>query len=155
MLSAHANGDLLMSTESTTAIARRFYEEVLNGKNLNRIDELLATNYQAHPPGMSEPLTRESFKQFNHMFLTGFPDLHITVEDEIAEGDKAVLRMTVHGTHQGAFMGIPRTGQHVRWTAISITRVEGGKIAEQWGEQDFLGLLQQLGVVAAPPQVPS
>jgi predicted ester cyclase len=144
-----------MSTATTTAIARRFYEEALNGKNLDRIDEPFATNYQAHPPGMSEPLTREAFKQFNHMFLSGFPDLHITVEDEIAEGDKAVLRMTVRGTHQGDFLGISPTGRHVRWTGISVTRVEGGKIAEQWGEQDLLGLLQQLGVVAAPAQVTS
>jgi steroid delta-isomerase-like uncharacterized protein len=138
-----------MATETTTAIARRFYEEALNGKNLDCIDELFATNYQAHPPGASEPLGREAFKQFNHMFLSGFPDLHITVEDEIAEGDKAVLRMTVHGTHQGEFLGIPPTDKYVQWTGISITRVEGGKIAEQWGEQDLLGLLQQLGAVAA------
>jgi steroid delta-isomerase-like uncharacterized protein len=144
-----------MTTEQTKAMTRRFYEEMLNGKNLDRIEELFATNYQAHPPGAPEPLTREAFKQFNHLFLIGFPDLHITVEDEIAEGDKAVLRMTVRGTHQGAFMGIPPTGKHVRWTGMSITRVEDGKIAEQWGEQDFLGLLQQLGVVAAPAQIPS
>jgi len=91
-----------MSTAQTRAIARRFYEEALNGKNLDIIDEIFATNYQAHPPGMPEPLTREAFKQFNRMFLTGFPDLHITIEDEIVEGDQAVLRLTVRGTQQGA-----------------------------------------------------
>ncbi len=142
-----------MSTAQTTAIARRFYEEALNGKNLDIIDEIFATNYQAHPPGLPEPLTREAFKQFNRMFLTGFPDLHITVEDEIAEGDKIVLRLTVRGTQQGEFMGIPPTGKHVVWTGMSITRVANGKIVEQWGEQDLLGLLQQLGVIPTPGQV--
>jgi predicted ester cyclase len=139
-----------MSTEQIKAVARRFYEEAMNGKNLNLLDELFATNYQAHPPGVAEPLTREAFKQFNRLFLIAFPDLHITVEDEIAEEDKAALRMSVQGTHLGAFMDIPPTGKQVRWTGMSITRVANGKIVEQWGEQDLLGVLQQLGVIPAP-----
>ena len=144
-----------MSTAQTTAIARRFYEEALNGKHLDLIDELFAPHYHAHPPGLPEPLTRAAFKQFNRMFLTGFPDLHITVEDELAEGDKAVLRLTVRGTQQGAFMGIPPTGKPVVWTGMSITRVANGKIVEQGGEQDVLGVLQQLAAAPGPGQAGS
>lgn len=141
-----------MSTEQTKAIARRFYEESLNGKNLDIIDELFAETYQAHPPGAPAPLDRAAFKHFNRMFLAGFPDFQITVEDEIAERDRAVLRLTAQGTHQGTFMGIPPTGKHVRWTGISITCVANGKIVEQWGEQDFLSVLHQLGVIPTPGQ---
>jgi steroid delta-isomerase-like uncharacterized protein len=143
-----------MSTlqEQNKAIARRFYEEALNGKNLDIIAELFAANYQAHPPGAPEPLSREAFKQFISLFHAGFPDFHLTFEDEIAEGDKVVLLITAHGTHQGEFLGIPPTGKPATWTGISISRLADGKIVEQWGEQDFLGLLQQLGAIPAPAQ---
>jgi predicted ester cyclase len=133
-----------MATEENKAIARRFFIEAMNGKNLDIIDGLFATNYQAHPPGAAAPL--------NRMFLAGFPDLHISFEDEIAEGDMVVLRMTVRGTHQGDFMGMPPTGKQVTWTGMSMSRVAGGKIVEQWGEQDLLGLLQQLGTTPAAAQ---
>jgi predicted ester cyclase len=86
------------------------------------------------------------------MFLTAFPDLHFTVEDMIAEGDKVVARITMSGTQQGAFMGIPPTGKHVAFTAIDINRIAGGKSVEHWWEMDALGLMQQLGVVPAPGQ---
>ena len=86
------------------------------------------------------------------MYLTAFPDLHFTVEDLIAEGDKVVARLTVRGTQQGAFMGIPPTGKHVTVTGIDINRLAGGKSVEHWLNMDTLGLLQQLGVIPAPGQ---
>ena len=86
------------------------------------------------------------------MYLTAFPDLYFTVEDLIAEGDKAVARLTVRGTQQGVFMGIPPTGKHVTVTAIDINRFAGGKSVEHWLNMDTLGLLQQLGVIPAPGQ---
>ena len=87
------------------------------------------------------------------MYLSAFPDLHITVEDMIAEGDKIVARLTMRGTHQGAFLGIPPTGKQVTGTAIDINRITGGKSVEHWNNSDTLGLLQQLGVVPLPGQV--
>ena len=141
-----------MSTEQNKALIRRFYEEVLNKKNTAVIDELLDPNQVNHslPPGM--PADLEGSKQFIGMFLTGFPDLHFTVEDMIAEGDTVVARLTARGTHQGAFMGIPPTGKHVTVTAIDISRMAGGKSVEHWIEMDTLGMMQQLGVIPAPGQ---
>jgi predicted ester cyclase len=80
------------------------------------------------------------------MMLAGFPDLHVTIEDMIAEGDKVVTSFTTHGTQQGALGGIPPTGKQVAVSTIEITRIAGGKIAEDWGLDDRLGMLQQLGL---------
>lgn len=134
-----------MSVTATSVIVRRFDEDATNGGNLDLIDELMAPEYCAHPPGMDAPLDRAASKQFNQMLLDAFPDLHIRVEDEIA-----VLRMSVRDTQRGSFMHLPPGGRQARWTAISITRVVNGKIVEQWGEQDLLGVLQQLGALPAP-----
>ena len=81
-----------------------------------------------------------------------FPDLHFTVEDLIAEGDKVVARLTASGAQQGVFMGISPTGKRTTVTAIDIIRIAGGKFVEHWLEMDTLGLLHQLGVVPAPGQ---
>jgi predicted ester cyclase len=141
-----------MSTEDNKASVRKAYEAV-NQHNLSSfIDEFIDPNQVDHsaPPGL--PGGVEGARQLAGMFLTAFPDLHFTVEDMIAEGDKVVARITMSGTQQGAFMGIPPTGKHVAWTLIDINRVAGGKSVEHWSEMDALGLLQQLGVVPAPGQ---
>ena len=83
------------------------------------------------------------------MTLAGFPDLHVTIEDMIAEGDKVVARLTASGTQQGAFLGIPSTGKHATISDIEVVRIVNGKFVEIWVQADFLGLLQQLGVVPA------
>jgi predicted ester cyclase len=75
--------------------------------------------------------------------------LYVTIEDMIAEGDKVVVRMTMRGTQQGALGGIPPTGKQVAVSTIDIVRIEGGQIAEEWGIDDRLGMLQQLGLVPA------
>ncbi len=139
-----------MSTEQHKAMDRRVYEEVWNGGNLAVIDELVAANYVDHdqePTGALEGL--EGLKQSVTMYRTAFPDVHFTVEDQIAEGDRVVTRWTARGTHQDAFMGIPPTGKQAMVTGISITRVASGKVVEGWTNFDALGLLHQLGAV--PP----
>jgi predicted ester cyclase len=130
-----------MSIEDNRALVRHWYEEVFNKKNVAAIDEFIAPNQI------------ERAKQTITMYLSAFPDLHITVEDMIAEGDKIVARLTMRGTHQGAFLGIPPTGKQVTGTAIDINRITGGKSVEHWNNSDTLGLLQQLGVVPLPGQV--
>jgi len=141
-----------MSTEAHKTSARRFYDEVFNKKNRAAIDEFIEPNQVDHaaPPGTPGGLA--GAKQTIGMYLTAFPDLHFTVEDMIAEGDKLVPRLTVRGTQQGAFMGIPPTGKHVTVTAIDISRMAGGKSVEHWIEMDTLGMMQQLGVIPAPGQ---
>jgi predicted ester cyclase len=81
------------------------------------------------------------------ILLQAFPDLQITVEDMVAEGDKVAVRWRLRATHQGEFMGIPPTGNQVTMTGIDINRLEGGRLVERWGNEDMLGLLQQLGVM--------
>jgi len=138
-----------MSTEENKAIVRRGIEEIINKANLAVVDELMATNYVSHGPGGQEVNGPEGFKQLITMYRTAFPDLHYTVEHLIAEGDKVVAHYTARGTHQGDLMGIAPTGKQVTVTAMSINRIVGGKIVEEWESVDQLAMLQQIGVV--PP----
>ena len=141
-----------MLTEENKAAVRRAYEAVNQQSVLAFADMFIDPNQIDHsaPPGL--PGGIEGARQLAAMFLTAFPDLRFTVEDMIAEGDRVVARITMSGTHQGAFMGIPPTGKHVAWTLIDINRVAGGKSVEHWSEMDTLSLVQQLGVVPAPAQ---
>ncbi len=144
-----------MSTEDNKAQVRRFYEEVFNQKKRAAIDEFSDPSYVDHtaPPGL--PGGIEGQKQLIGMYLTAFPDLHLTVEDMIAEGDKVVSRWTASGTHPGEFMGIPPTGKQLIAKGIEINRIAGRKFVEHWMELDTLGLLQQLGVVPMSGQASS
>jgi steroid delta-isomerase-like uncharacterized protein len=138
-----------MSTEDNKALMRRFVEEVFNKKNLAAIDEFIAPNHVDHTLPAFLPTTPEGTKRAIGMYLKAFPDLHLTVEDMIAEGDKVVIRFTSRGTQQRAFMGIPPTGKQVTISSIVIARIADGKIVEQWGLDDQMGMLQQLGVIPA------
>ncbi len=89
----------------------------------------------------------EAYKQTLFMNITAFPDLHFIIEKMIAEGDFVVVHHTARGTHQGNFMNIPPTGKQVTMTGILIDRVAHGKIIEEWSVSDYLGLLQQIGVI--------
>jgi steroid delta-isomerase-like uncharacterized protein len=140
-----------MSTEEHKALVRRFDEEVWNGRNLSRVDELFADNHIFRAAG-SPPLDREGHRQMIAHFQDAFPDGRNTSEELLAEGDKVVQRWTFRGTHHGAFQGIPPTGKPVTLTGISIWRVDGGTIVESWHELDTLGLMQQLGVIPTPGQ---
>jgi predicted ester cyclase len=81
------------------------------------------------------------------MVHSGLPDADVSVEEEIAEGDKVVIRWTLRCTHMSELMGIPPTGKQVTWTGITIYRLADGKIVEEKGEEDSLGLMRQLGAV--------
>lgn len=138
-----------MLNEDNKELIRRFYEEVFNKRNLAALDDFYSPDHVDHslPPGL--PLGPEGTRQAISVMLSGFPDLHITIEDMIAEGDKVVTRFTTHGTQQGMFGNIPPTGKQVAIPTIEITRITGGKIVEDWGLDDRLGMLQQLGLVPA------
>jgi steroid delta-isomerase-like uncharacterized protein len=140
-----------MSARENKAIARRADEELFDRGNLDVADELFALNFVYHDPASGEDWHGpESVKQYATMLRAAFPDLHYTVEDQIAEGDKVVTRYTASGTHQSELMGIAPTGNRVEITGISITRIEDGKIEEIWENYDTLGMMQQLGVVTLP-----
>ena len=138
-----------MSAEENKAITRRIFE-VFNTGNLALADEVIAADSVDHqaPPGVEPGLA--GFKQVVTMFRAAFPDIQMTIEEIMAEGDKVVTRSTMRGTHQGEFMGIPPTGKQFTATAIDIVRFTGGKAVEHWGNSDDLGMLQQLGVIPTP-----
>jgi steroid delta-isomerase-like uncharacterized protein len=130
------------------AIFRRYFEEVLNTGDLTLVDELIAPNYVSHyPTGYDFGGGPDDVKQIVTMVRTAFPDVHFTVEDMIAEGNKVVGRWTFRGTHEGDFMGIPPTGRKAAVMGIAIYRIADGKIAEAWVAWDAMGLMQQLGAV--------
>jgi predicted ester cyclase len=139
-----------MSTEDNKALIRRFFEEVYTKKNVAAIEEFIAPNHIDHSASaLGSPAGPEGSRQLIGMMLMVFPDLHVTMEDMIAEGDKVVVRLTMHGTQQGALGSIPPTGKQVALSTIDVVRIAGGQIAEEWGIDDRLGLLQQLGLVPA------
>jgi steroid delta-isomerase-like uncharacterized protein len=138
-----------MSTESNKAVVQRWIEEVWNRDNLTSADELIGDNYVLHDPTRPGLRGREGIKGSIASFRIAFPDLHFTIEDQLAEEDKVVIRYTVQGTHQGPLMGIPATGKHGTLTGIDIYRLVDGKIAEAWSNWDTLLMLQQMGVIPA------
>ena len=135
--------------EENKAIARRAFEEGWNKGNLTTVDEDVATNYVLHDPFSGEIKGPDGYKQYVRMYRTAFPDLHFTIEDQIAEGDKVVTRWTCTGTHRGELMGIAPTGKLGTLTGITIDRIAVGKAVETWVAWDALRMLQNLGVV--PP----
>ncbi|GAC1367274.1 MAG: ester cyclase [Ktedonobacteraceae bacterium] len=138
-----------MSTEDNKALARRYIEEVFNQKNLALVDELNTPDFVLHNASMTIQ-GREPYKQYLSMLLTAFPDMHISIEDMIAEGDIVTERVTIRSTHKGDYMGIPPTGKQATMTAIYIIRFTNGKGVEVWANSDDLGAMQQLGVIPTP-----
>jgi len=134
-----------MSTEDNLAIVHRYLDEVVNTGNLDAARTLFATDHVAHYAGFPDLKGHEDWKQLTGMSYSAFPDTYTTFEDEMAMGDKVVVRYTVRATHKGAFMDMPATGKTVKYSGIAIFRIANGKIAEQWQEADVMGLLQQLG----------
>ena len=139
-----------MSVEDNKALVRRFYEEIDNG-NIDAMDELVAENYLDHSPppfpGLGEG--REGLKQAFRIFWNSTPGRH-EIEDQVAEGDKVVTRLTAYGRHEDDLPGIPRTGAELKMTATVIHRIENGHLVEKWSDKDVLGFLQQLGVIPTP-----
>ncbi len=139
-----------MSTEANEEFVRRFYAEVFDPGNLDRVEEMIAPDFVNHAQPPESPHGPEGIKQVITMLRTAFPDQRTTIEDVIAKGDKVVIRATYSGTHQGPFMGIPPTGKSFKQSQIHIIRMEDGKAVEHWAVRDDLGMMQQLGVIPAP-----
>ncbi len=115
------------------------------------VDEYVASSYIGHDPSEPEPIRGpRGFKAQVEKYLAGFPDGRITVDDQIAEGGMVATRWTGHGTHSGEIAGVPATGREVTVSGITISKIEGGKLIEDWNNWDTLGMLIQLGVVPAP-----
>ena len=141
-----------MSAEENKALVSRWIEEGWNQGNVAIIDELAAPDFVDHhvPPGL--PPNAEGHKAWLQLARAGFPDLQLTIEDMIADGDKVVARMMVTGTQTGEFMGLPPSGKLVSVTAIGISRIADGKSVEYWENFDALGVMQQIGAIPSPGQ---
>jgi len=134
-------------SEKNKTLARRFYDEILNGRKLDVADEILSSEYLDHSaaaPGL------ENFKTYLAMITSVFPDIKVTVEDLFADDDKVAVRLTVHGTQHGSFRGFPPAGRQATWTGMDIIHISDGRIKERWSERDFLNMLLQLGHVQYP-----
>jgi steroid delta-isomerase-like uncharacterized protein len=132
-----------MSAENKRLV-RRWFEEVWNKGRSETVDELLAPDAVVH--GLDGDLTGPAgFKPFQARYRSAFPDLKLTIEDEIAEGDRVAVRWTVTATHRGSTLGFPATGAGVRFTGMVFVRIAKGRIAEGWNNFDMVGMLQQLG----------
>ena len=134
-----------MPIEATKAIGNRFIA-IFNEQNPAIADEIFAPNFTARLPG-APALDREGWKAFLNMFRIGFPDLHLEAEEMVATNDRLIIRVILHGTHQGDFQGMAPTGKRVAFTGIAMFRIADGQAVEHWGEMDILGMMQQLGAI--------
>ena len=135
-------------SEGNKFVIRRSFEELWNKGNLSLVDELFTPNYEHHDAS-SPDFGRgpESEKKRATLYRTAFPDLQLTIEDIIAEGETVMVRWSCRGTHKGDLSGIAPTGKQVTISGVSIARFTRGKMVEGWVNWDALGLMQQLGVV--------
>lgn len=133
-------------SEQNKAQIRRVIEQAYSRGDLGVVDEVAASDLVIHASSQ-DIRGREGAKQYVTMMRAAFPDLHFTIEDQIAEGNMVVTRWTARGTHKGSFQGIPATGREIRLMGTDIDRMTDGKVVECWAHVDELGLLQQLGAI--------
>lgn len=140
-------------SEQNKVVERRLIEEVWNQGHFAVVDELIAGDYIGHSTTPEDETHGPAgYKQFFAALRQALPDIHFTIEDQVAEGDRVVTRWTASGTHRGEFRGIPPTGRHGAITGTTIDRIANGKVVECWTNADDLGLMRLLGVVPALEQ---
>jgi steroid delta-isomerase-like uncharacterized protein len=143
-------------SENNKAIVRRLVEELWNKGNLSLADQFFAPTYEHHDASTPDVgRGPESEKKRATLYRTAFPDLRLTIEDSIAEGETVVARWSCRGTHKGDLNGNAPTGKQINISGVSIVRFANGKMVEGYVNWDALGMMQQLGVVpqlVAKPQ---
>jgi steroid delta-isomerase-like uncharacterized protein len=142
-----------MTTEEKT-LAHHWFEEVWNKGRAEAIDEMFAEDAIAHglgDAGGNELRGPADFKPFFYSFRAAFPDIQVTVEETVSEGDRLAARCTVTGTHAGEGIGFAATNQPVTFTGMCMLRIKDGKIVEAWNNFDFMSMFQQLGAIQPVP----
>ena len=145
-------------SEENKALVRRWFEEVWNKGRAEAIDELFAADGLAHglADETGEPLRGPAnFRVFHAKFREAFPDIEVTVEDVITEGDKLAARCSVRGRHQSDSLGFAATGSPVEFTGMTFVRVRDGQIVEAWNNFDFMAMFQQLGALQLSAPAPA
>jgi steroid delta-isomerase-like uncharacterized protein len=147
-----------LTLEDNKALVRKFFDQVWNGRDLDALDELYSPDFKLHAlwqntsaGGAIEATGTEPAKAVIGGWFTGFPDLSVTVEDQVAEGDLVGSRHSSVGTHTAPFMGMPATGKQATVTGMTITRIADGKMVEAWTSWDALGMFEQLGINPSGP----
>jgi steroid delta-isomerase-like uncharacterized protein len=138
-----------VSVEENKTIVRRNIEEVFNKGDLSIVDEIIAPNWVFYGPGGQEFKGREGFRQIVTMLHNAFPDLRMTIEDMVAEGDMVAVRYIIQGTLKGQLMGMAPTGKQMTITSALFILFENGKVIEVREIYDQLSAFRQLGV--SPP----
>jgi steroid delta-isomerase-like uncharacterized protein len=137
-----------MSAQKNKELVRRWWESLNQRTAQQMIDETYASDYILHDPSLAEPVQGvDGVREFVAMVLTAFPDAQYTIESLVAEGDTVAQYITVRGTHNAEFQGIPATGKQVAVWVMVISRIANGKIVEEWQMFDALGMLKQMGVI--------
>jgi steroid delta-isomerase-like uncharacterized protein len=136
---------------SNKEVIQAFLEDVINQGRLERADDLVKEDFVELDPLPGQEQGREGLKAVIHALRSAFPDMHWVVKEMVAEGDKVVTRFVWTGTHHGVFLGIPATGKSVEVKGVVIDRLENGRMADSRILMDTMGLMQQLGVIPAPP----
>lgn len=136
-----------MSPETNIATVRRMIDQVYNNRRLDLIEEFFTVDIVQHVVGYPLFTGLEALRQNVAMGLTGFPDFRLSIEDEIAAGDKVAARWTMTGTQKGEVFGIPATGKQITHSGMTFYRLSNARIAELWFLADNLGMMQQLGVI--------
>jgi steroid delta-isomerase-like uncharacterized protein len=133
-----------MTAERNKAVVRRWIEEFKTGGDESVSDEVRSPHFVNHsaPPGA--PTGPEAGKLAFQAMRSAFPDLHVTIEDMLAEADRVVTRQTFSGTHRGEWLGVPATGRAVSWAVIDIVRLDDGRLVDHWAVADLHGLLGRL-----------
>ena len=129
-------------------MVNRIYDEAISSGMYDVINEVTAPNFKAH--GLPMPVKGpQEFRNSIETFRTGFPDLYMLVEEQIADGDRVCNQGYITGTHRAEFLGVPASGEQIKINVISIWRFEEGKLAEIWLQLDRLSLMQQIGAISA------
>lgn len=130
-------------------VAREFVDKVFNNGDTAFASQHTAANFVEHNPTPGQGPGAEGFNKGVVEFRNGFPDLHITIDDMMAKGDKVIIRSTMTGTNKGAMMGMPATNKPVKVEGIDIIRIVDGKQTEHWGQYDAMAMMTQMGMM--PP----
>ncbi|HEY9622852.1 MAG TPA: ester cyclase [Crinalium sp.] len=135
-----------MTSAASKALIYRYYEEVWNQRNLAVLDEIIDLHHVRYETGtVRELVGPDGVKQFIQVFIAAFPDLHFSLEDVVAEGDRVAARWVFQGTHDGYLRDIPPSGHSVMIPGISFARVANNKFVEYWTSWDAFLLLNEIG----------
>ena len=143
-----------MTTDENKAVVRRYYDEVLNGRNLQVIKEIAADDYIENDPFPGQGNGRDDLTRRAELLITAFSPTFL-IEDIVSEGDRVAVRWRSRGTHSGEFLGIPPTNKSYEIAGIDFHRVQDDRLAEHWHVVDQLSQMQQLGLLPTPEGAPA